>query len=201
MLTNKYFITTRKISTYIKYLLAKKQSGGRLPSGYQELEYLESTDETYQTKQYIDTGVKGDLGTKVEIDFEPTGNYFRVFGTNSGSYVKNFCIKSRGSLIGTKITIGIGDYLYNGAETSNKRYNISMSYNDGIFIDGVLVEKWTNISSFETDRTLPAFCFNNNGYIDPMRMKLYSLKIYKENVLVRDFIPALRKSDSEPRTL
>ena len=76
-----------------------------------------------------------------------------------------------------------------------------MSYNDGIFIDGVLVEKWTRISSFETDRTLPVFCFNNNGSNEPMRMKLYNLKIYKENVLVRDFIPALRKADSKPRTL
>ena len=201
MITNKYFLTTRKIPTYIKYLLAKKQSGGRLPSGYQELEYLESTDETWQTVPYIDTGVKGDLNTKAEIDFEPTGNYFNPFGANSGSYVKNFCIKSKGSFVGTKISIGIGDYLYYGAETTNKRYNISMSYNDGIFIDGVLVEKWTRISSFETDRTLPVFCFNNNGSNEPMRMKLYNLKIYKENVLVRDFIPALRKADSKPRTL
>lgn len=201
MITNKYFITTRKIPTYIKYLIAKKQSGGRIPAGYQELEYIESVDESRQTVQYIDTGVKGDLNTKAEIDFEPTGNLFQPFGANSGPYVKNFCIRLRGVSIGAKISIGIGDYLYYGAETSNKRYNISMSYNDGIFIDGVLVEKWTNISSFETDRTLPVFCFNYNGRNEPMRMKLYSLKIYKENVLVRDFIPALRKSDNKPRTL
>lgn len=199
MITNKYFLTTRNIPTYIKYLIAKKQSGGGLPAGYQELEYIESVDESWQTVQYIDTGVKGDLNTKAEIDFEPTGNQFRPFGTDSGPYVKNFCIKQRGASIGSKINIGINDYLYNGAESTNKRYNISMSYNDGIFIDGVLVEKWTNISSFETDRTLPVFCYNGNGRNYPMKMKLYNLKIYKENVLVRDFIPALRESDNKPR--
>ena len=36
-----------------------------LPSGYTELEYIESTG-----TQYIDTGLKGNLNTKVEIDMQ-----------------------------------------------------------------------------------------------------------------------------------
>lgn len=201
MLTNKYFITTRNIPTYIKYLIAKKQSGGRLPAGYQELEYIESVDESGQTIQYIDTGVKGDLKTKVEIDFEPTGQYFQPFGTNSGSYVKNFCIISKGNSVGTNFRAGIYQDIYTGDATELKRYYVVMSYDEGLFIDNVFKYQFRYGQEFETDRTLPVLCFNYKGSNEPMKMKLYNLKIYKENVLVRDFIPALRKSDSKPRAL
>ena len=197
MITNKYFITTRKIPTYIKYLLAKKQSGGRLPAGYQELEYIESSE-----TQYIDTGVKGTQKTKVDIKFQATGTNFLPFGARRTSTSGCFAIWAASSTVGSNLRIGFdGTIGYTGEATTRDKYHIIHS-KDGTYINNELVWTIERFSAFTTPQNLLVFGYYSSATTMSLSaIRLYHLKLWENNIMVRDFIPALRKSDSKPRTL
>ena len=198
MITNKYFITTRKIPTYIKYLLAKKQ-GGRLPSGYQEVEWIESTGQ-----QYIDTGFILYKSNGFLIDFVPEND---VTTTNAPNYIN---AGGAGGTSNTRLGINCYKRTDNGELqffswyvdpkiTKNQRASLAVINRIIYYPDGTTREM--NITETNpTSSSMILFAAYNQDLTQIYRfskMKLYNLKLYNSTDVVRDYIPCYRKSDGE----
>lgn len=184
MITNKYFITTRNIPTYIKYLIAKRH-GGKLPSEYQEVEYLESTG-----IQYIDTNYISNINTKAYTEFYvdtiPCGLYSSDSGsslsTNFSSYLSGNGKWRFGSGSAT-VPISINS-LYSSVQDKT---GITINENNFYNYD-------TSINDFTSTKTITLFRTNTVGF----KGKIYKFKLYDENKIVRNFVPCYRKSDNKP---
>ena len=166
---------------------------GRLPDGYTELEYIESTG-----TQYIDTNVlvtddiswegrfllKNDTSKAASIfgyrwTETPTaqGNMRFVFIYPDGTFAVRFGVNaSRSNLI------------ISGSEVITLKYE-----NDKFYANG-------NLFYTETDKNYDGeaqsgYLFNANALYNvdviPSKMKLYYFKIWDNGTLVRDFVPAL----------
>ena len=164
--------------------------GITLPSEYQRVEYIESSG-----TQYIDTGVavtSGYNNTIAIVDFSISslsivgiGNYNSLFGINSSLQL--------GWLSDGKFTDGSS--YSNTTFSINNRYTYKGDYNNGkSYIDDVYQITRTlsgsgNIYLFMS-KDSSTTRFLSNG-------KIFLSKIYQNDVLVRNFIPCYRKSDSE----
>ena len=161
----------------------------RLPHGYTEVEYIESTG-----TQYINTNV-------VSLNAE------------------RFVGRITPTALGTAVVIGIYQnlqwhplgfsqektaYSYSGWLNANKNMAIGVEYefetnfsngNQSMKIDGEVV---LSSSRTSTPPTIPYYLFaiNNNGNPSThSKAKLDFLQIYQNDVLIRDFVPCV--SDTE----
>lgn len=159
----------------------------RLPQGYQEVEYIESSG-----TQYIDTGVKPNQDTGVTIDFQLTNvsSWQCIFGAaNSIKNTDEYGVWHTGTQYGfyyasTNVTAGVD---------ATTRHQFVCSKNS-LSIDGTTYSSpaYTN---FTTNYNLILGAVNYAGNINySAPIKLYSAKVYANGVLVRDFIPC-KKSD------
>lgn len=173
---------------------------GKLPSEYQQVEYIENTG-----IQSIDTGVIPNNNTGVDITYQ-------ALNISSSQYILgvrddtiNFAVN--GSLSRTDWDVrfdGVAIYSDINRTTDKIRTQISM-----------LDKKWTitNITTGESktinigDRTItttiPMHLFAYNKTIEyaysviHTSLRVFACKIYDGEILVRDFIPCYRKSDNE----
>lgn len=154
----------------------------RLPEGYQEVEYIESSG-----TQYIDTGVKPNQDTGVTIDFQLTNvsSWQCIFGAaNSKQNADEYGVWHTGTQFGfyyasTNVTVGAD---------ATTRHQFVCSKNS-LSVDGTAYSSpaYTN---FTTNYNLILGAVNYAGNINySASVKLYSAKIYANGVLVRDFIP------------
>ena len=174
---------------YLKYL-----KNGRLPKKYQKVEYIES-----RGTQYIDTGFKPNYNTKVDIDFKTKSleleNNASIFGSRENALNKHYgCTKGGYNQFYTGyFNESINTYI---SLNENTRYHIIKDKNK-TYLDGALVDTRT-YASFQTDYNMYIFAMNQaNGDWFRSNIKVYSCKIYDNDVLVRDFVPCYRKSDNE----
>lgn len=158
---------------------------------YQQVEYIESTG-----TQYIDTGLKLNQDSKVELEFKITeaGDY-NVFGSRTSASENNFGIIFSNTY--QEIDVDFQNYTTNRLSISNdisrKIYKIS---NEGLYI-GDIKKTVTSYENFTTPEN--AYIFNMSGNppdIEIAKMKLYYCKIWDGDTLVRDFIPCYQKSDN-----
>lgn len=164
-----------------------------LPSGYKRLEYIKSTG-----KQYIDTGFKPTLNTKVEFKISSSSaqpnTYPQLFGSQQLSNGTNrFGITSdwtaKTGSTGMAASTVVRDIPREG----------SLEYNKYV-LDGVT---YTATGSW-TPANASLYLFSNNsadGVYDGKvtlrsAAKFYYFKMYDSGTLVRDFVPAKRNSDS-----
>lgn len=152
-----------------------------LPSGYTELEYIESTG-----AQYINTGVVPDTETVLEADIEITS-------LPSNAYV--FCSRVRAAnkafgilaMVNNRVRLDYASSQATKPEPSTGRKNIYFSSTYCIYGEATNTFSGASLSS-----TLPIFIFgmNNNGaFGSAISMKLYSCKMTKAGVLHRDYVP------------
>jgi len=166
-----------------------------LPSGYRRLKCLRSTG-----TQYIDTGVKPKNTTRVVVNFrflKETSSFQGVFGSRtSSSATDRFCF-----------------YLSNSATFRSDFYNNNQSFNTGISTtEKHTVDKNKNVTTIDgahsVTHTDGTFTGTNNLYLfgnstkgsltECGSVEIYSGKIYDDGTLVRNYVPALRASDSKP---
>ncbi len=166
---------------------------GRLPDGYTELEYIESTG-----TQYIDTNVlvtddiswegrflsKNDTSKAASIfgyrwTETPTaqGNMRFVFIYPDGTFAVRFGVDaSRTNLI------------LSGAETVTLKCEKDKFYANGSLF-------YTETRKNNEGEPQSGYLFNVNALntvdITPVKMKLYYFKMWDDGTLVRDFVPAL----------
>lgn len=171
----------------------------RVPKGFKELTYIESSG-----TQYIDTGVIGKYGLST---------YAKVC-ILTASHVNARLLGSRIDSGETRFYVGYSQYMssinlgYRIDNASGKsptpnvineyKYNASGGKLE-IVENGVTIYSTTTTdTTFNTN--LSMFIFGNNyanAFSNPIEAKLYALKIWDNGKLVRDFIPCYRESDNE----
>ena len=176
-----------------------------LPSGYAELEYIESTG-----TQYIDTGVVITPTMAVEADaqFTEIVKQARIFGNAhdsrypdgiTGDGYLNFAVYINGAGNGdwaSAMKDSDGDWVTSGVAADRERHVHKLDCTTKrYYLDGTAkgnahstVNKSTNGSIF----LFANHCDPVGGYA---KMRLYSCKIYDSGEVVHDYVPTRRLSD------
>ena len=163
----------------------------RLPQGYQEVEYIESSG-----TQYIDTGYKPTSNNlRVVCDFEYTADHSAssVFGSESSG---KYSIVPWGA---PEFYVGSSTQLLAQTTALNTKYALDAHANAGTLT--VSLNGTTNSASYSgsilTTVNMGIFCNIVAGVASQFcSMKLYAMYIYDNSNLVRDFVPCYRKSDN-----
>ena len=164
-------------------------------NGYTKLSYIESTG-----TQYINTGVVAKQNTGFEIEFITnntlsTSNYGCIFGARQASLNNDFQLTTYSSSSAYKGTLRFGNQSYNAGLTSATEKQHA-SLRNKVFESNSNSPTKVD-ATFETPVPITIFGLNQNGSnIQSGSVKLYSLKIYEGNTLIRDFVPARNKSTS-----
>ena len=164
---------------------------------YTQVEWLGATG-----TQYIDTGVKTNSTMKVVanltiVDTTGTqvfsegsaGHYVNLGLMSHSGYYRGRCRNGAGTNMDIASTVACGDGVF---------HNFEVSQAGGFWIDGTKIgdfQSYTYTGSYN----LFLYAMNSNG--NPVSGtfcsgKIKRLKIYDNGTLVRDFIPAIRNSDS-----
>ena len=177
-----------------KKLRLIRESNRRVPAGFKEVEYLQSSG-----SQYIDTGYKPNNTTEYEIIgyMNPSG----VFGVSRWSGEPTYDTFGAHSITANPLD-------YYGRYSSNKYLNLPSS----VFSKQIVWKHTsTNISvknaidgtsyvnqnivtdTFQSTYNLWIFGFNNMGTIlsRSVGCKINAFKIWDNGILVRDYIPCL----------
>lgn len=158
--------------------------GPKLPRGYTELEYIQSSG-----TQYIDTGFKPNQDAKIVIDMAFLGSAGEnVLGSrNSSSDATNrFGIITFGS--SSKIGSFFGSTATQSISLDSSIHNYTLS-KAGLSVDGVSYGG-AYTASFSCTYPITLFAWNNgsNGIVKNSS-KIVDCKIFSGEVLVRNFIP------------
>lgn len=146
-----------------------------LPSGYKRLEYIESTG-----TQYISTGITPTENTKVVIEFNSSSSSGVVFGQDSGYKVNAFMFAMTVVVFdSTKKDISISANAKHTVQVAPKAFKVDNGSSQYIYANKV-------------NAAYPMFLFGNNRngkFSEGVAMKLYSFKVYENDVLIADYIP------------
>lgn len=149
----------------------------RLPEGYTEVQYIQSTG-----AQYVDTGFKPNQDSRVliKLSTSETGSH-TVFGADLGWADDGFAL-------------GVG-FTHYGKETGtisglNNGSPHEVDFNKNIIsMDGKPVLTMGNLT-FSVPHNLALFANNRAGGIqEKTTMVLYYCRIYDGNTIIRDYIP------------
>lgn len=170
------------------------QGTGELKAGeplaeHEELEYLE-----FDGTQCVDTGLYPNSNMRVESTFmyeghtEPDGGFIPSRGMygakGSGSYIALYSD-------GHQKWGGVNSVYMDVSVFKDKKVNAVQDKN-GVVVDGVLYE-YTSVPEDFVNTTNTFLIGDTNGSsARPFIGKMYGLKLYENNVLLRDFIPAKR---------
>lgn len=156
-----------------------------------KVNYIESTG-----TQYIDTGVKLNQDSKVEMEIALAEGMTNIFGSRTSATQNNFTI---GFASSTGVMMDFQNY-------SNNRLSVDIpvSLDSPIYYSiskdelkiGDTVKAVQNYSSFETPQTAYIFDISGNPWLKTKaKGRLYYCKIYDGNTLVRDFVPVIDGSN------
>ena len=161
--------------------------------GVDEFVYPSETEEHYLEStgtQYIDMGLTLSNKSKIEITYSLM-SYGAIFGAQQNG--KGFTIN-----IGNGSNSRWGNYSYVPYSDTNFDKDVQEKHNivygkEGFYQDGVLLNTPT-INEFETSYN--GYLFRANGASGISNVRIYSAKLYDNDVLIRDYIP---KIDNENR--
>ena len=161
-----------------------------LPAGYTQVEYIESTG-----TQYIDTGIKPTNNTKIDITYSSNSFNHFLFGSRkniSGDDQQRFIIYLALGSGETKARLNPQyantNYPNIGNATVGTKYNVVMDSN-GVLQDGVSVQSFSS-ATFTGEYNLVLFGNNTAGTVTGGENTIYAVKLYDNNTLVRNFVPA-----------
>lgn len=180
------------------YLLGKKSGGTPippeptpiLPDGYTKVNYIESSG-----TQYIDTGYIPNANTKIEI------KCLLIVGGGGLTFGNRMPAEGGGDDIYYSLASASGKVTF----FYNQRVRVISDLNLGDFVDFSVESNKVNFNGVEYDNitidqfpTYPIILFglNNADTIALSSTKIGRTKIYENNVLIHDYIPCYRNSDS-----
>lgn len=173
-----YYVNTKPLNIVVG------EKPGRLPSGYKELEYIQSTG-----SQYLDTGVKPNGSTRVTLEVESTvDGTFPFFGCRDSSASKKFILWQISS---TQIRVDYGNSRTTyDVGTTNEKTLADINKNTGFFGS---VQLYTEPVSFEGSYSILVLGQNTGGSVDTRKLsaKLYSFSVYDGENLIRELIPCI----------
>lgn len=167
-----------------------------LPIGYKECKYIGSTG-----TQYIDTNIINNSELKVIMDFEVVNLVSPqfYFGARENATKKTFTFllnaKKFRSDFGNK-TGSISDMSQIIPDlVGYPKFHVEKDKN----ITTIKNNTYTNnipYVSYTTNLNLYLFALNNNGSVSSFSyMKLYSFKVFKNDILIQNLIPCLDNND------
>ena len=159
---------------------------------YTPVKYLESTG-----TQYIDTGLPTKEHMKIDIqyyinNFEVARNYaFGVYGENSKYRMQwshsNTSFAGYGNLYNSNIQSDNSNKLNRLVVDKGKFY-----LNDSIVYDA---SNASQVYSKDNNKSIYLFALNQNGAVGNFSsIRIYYMKIYEGNTLLRDYVPMLDKN-------
>ena len=159
-------------------------------SEYQEVDYIQSSG-----TQYIDTGMKLNQNSKVELKVSDiTYGSYKLFGSRSSATSNNYSILTTGS----GLVLDFQNYNNNRLSASNLDNVITLSMSNQKLQANDTSKNIGTYTNFTTPSN--AYIFNGAGSFPNQyglaSAKLYYCKIWQDNVLVRDLIPCYRKNDN-----
>ena len=169
-----------------------------LPREYRPLKYIQSTG-----TQYIDTGVNAKSTLKTDI-------YFEVVDKTQGGHIfggRTVTSGGRGYGVYLPTSGGIGfDYetrlSSNVSTTNGYRYRVVKDgASNTLYVNGVQSYTGNNTAAtFNLNVAIALFYMkdSNTSFNASVKCKVFDFKIYDGGVPVRDFYPAIRKSDNKP---
>jgi len=154
---------------------------------YTPVEYLQTSGEPY-----IDTGITGDQTIKAEVTFASTADPCCVFGAqqkdgNNANYgiTMNFATTQNNSRFGYYNVSGYS------ASLDGTKHTIAYGQ-DGFYDNGEKLYTPSAQSAFTTDSLS---VFKAIGAASYGEKKIFGCKIWKNSILVRNFIPVVRQPD------
>lgn len=164
-----------------------------LPTGYKQVEYIESTG-----TQYIDTGLVTTENLKTNIDFQLTAITEGSVGITGGwGYIDGTV--PNGMLFGTndnKFQFAYG-YGWNGDRTTADLLRHTAIINDigeKCTLDNVVLADSSDIVNTKNINENVYIFWTPKGTSNKASMKLYSCKIYQDNDLAREFVPCYKEA-------
>lgn len=164
--------------------------GPKLPRGYTELEYIQSSG-----TQYIDTGFKPSGNSGIVVDYQQVGTISwqdPLFGARQSSSNTAFSM-----WLSSNVTYPqYGNVSYDAKPISiNNNTRLIYKLDKGIASCGDKTVSFSQLS-FTSSYNLVLFSVNTGGTVDTRRIsgKLYSCKIYDNDQIVRNFIPCKNPS-------
>lgn len=172
---------------------ATGKGSSRLPSGYTEVEYVQSDGSSR-----IDTGLFPTNNMSYELVLEPTAQVstanFHMLSSNSSRY---FVLRLSDAKDGFQVRWGSSTLTtvpHDGQAMAKHVFKLTKNV---MQIDEASPVTFTNVS-FKHTYTLPLFCANSSsGYNNYSCAKCYALKIWEGDEMTRDFVPCVRDSDGE----
>ena len=159
-----------------------------VPDGYTKLQYLQSSGAAY-----IDTQYTGNQNTEIITKslVTTTGRYVYGASTSSNARAITAYINANGNWRMASSAIAVSN---SSAYTMNKIHNTKHNKN-GVWVDGVQIGSYTNITNFTTPYSLSVFGGNTGSPVGNSGVRIYALSIKENDSLKRNFIPARRNSD------
>lgn len=160
------------------------QGGVSLPAGYTKIEYLESDGNSY-----IDTGFKPNNNTRVVFEgYNNSTSSIWIFGAWKAKNDKMFAAAALNTY-----NICYGTEIWANATMPVGPISIDINKNAYTYngVSGTLSEQ-----TFSCDYSMYLFHINAAGTVSTgsFNGRIYSVKIYDNGTLVRDFIPAMNAS-------
>lgn len=174
--------------------------GVRLPSAYQEVEYLSGSG-----SQYIDSGIECTSDLSVSFGFvvwnndnlaicggimsQSSSTVFRHHASpvsTAGLYWLQYGSSSAGASVNLGATFGV-------------KHDLSIDAVNGIAVyDGEEIH-FTPVLNKTTGRSYGIFArISASGELQSKAARIYYFKFYRNNNLIGDFVPCYRKSDTKP---
>lgn len=160
----------------------------RLPGGYLELAWIESTG-----TQYIDTGVVPNQNTKVVVDVRFSqfpSQHSALFGTNDNT---NACWAYY-RYSDSQYRATIGGSTQRKLDFADPTQRVTVQLESGFFSAGDLEISFDKVD-FSTSLSMFLFALNrNNEVYYPSANKMYSCRIFDSGALIRDYVPCINPS-------
>ena len=183
-------------------LMARVESGGRLPAEYQEVEYLESTG-----TEYIKTGIECTSDLAVDFAFATKTIENKAFCgginlINAPVYFRHHCSPDVATY--TPFYWCQNDSLNNAAVEygimSGKKYEVSINPQTGTAKINATNRSFSPVrSGLTTGKDYGIFArIASDNSIQSRPVIIYYFKFYRNNVLIGNFVPCYRKADSKP---
>ena len=160
-----------------------------LPSGYTQLEYIESSG-----TQYVDTGFKPNQDSRIVADMDIVGysGQSAVLGSRNGLNTGGFALFTYNNNAGYQNDYASRQNFPIGGNSAG-RHLIDKNKNT-LVVDGTTIDTVTP-AKFSVNHTAFLFQINNNGSNMvsgcPTSAKLYSSQLYDNGNLIRDFVPCI----------
>ena len=180
----------------MKVSIGGNNTQGDLPNEYQEVEYIESSG-----TQYIDTGFIPDYtnGYQIEVDFAPNKLGYRYSMLSGYDEQNALCLEITTSNQGRIYCYNGAVGVYIGTVTTQKN-TFRVKFKNSVFTYSV--NDSSNSTSYSSAATVNESLYmfmdrqlRYSTFSQPL--KIYTCKLYNNDVLVRNFIPCYRKSDNE----